>query len=157
MFFILAQIGCGFFLILKQGFLPNHKSKLFDFGFIGFLVLSAFGYKIVKFHHHLPLQYDVWPSTVHFQFEIGCWLLGAITFKIKGKIWQFLSLWNPLVVRFLFICELQDLNIIWLVNLKIYTWVFISCFFFFDFQLFIINLILLEKSRIIYQKCLFSL
>ena len=34
-----------------------------------------------------------------------------------------------MVVIFLFICELHDLDIIWLVNLKIYTEVFISRFF----------------------------
>ena len=34
-----------------------------------------------------------------------------------------------MVVIFLFICELQDLDIIWLVNLKTYTEVFISRFF----------------------------
>ena len=34
-----------------------------------------------------------------------------------------------MVVRFLFIYEFQDLDIIWLVNLKIYTIVFISGFF----------------------------
>ena len=92
--------------------------------------------KITKFHHHLTLQIDIWPSTIDFQSKFGCWLAGSITFKIQGEIWQFRSLWNPLVFSFLLICELKYLNIICLVNLKIYTEVFISGFFFmFDFSI----------------------
>ena len=39
---ISPKFGCGFLLILKQGFLPNLKPKFFDFSFIRFLVSSDF-------------------------------------------------------------------------------------------------------------------
>ena len=61
--------------------------------------------------------------------------MGAITLKIQGEIKKLWSLWNPLIVSFIFICEFQDLDIIWLVNCMILTEVFISRFFIIiDFQ-----------------------
>ena len=40
--FVLPKFRCRFLLILKHGFLPDFKSKMFYFGFFGFLVSSAF-------------------------------------------------------------------------------------------------------------------
>ena len=39
--------------------------------------------KFVEFQVHLTLQFNVWPSTVHFLSEFKCWLSGSITFKYK--------------------------------------------------------------------------
>ena len=50
----------------------------------------------------------------------------TITLKLQGEIQQFWSLWNPLNVIFLFICEFLDLDIIRLVNFMIFTEIFIS-------------------------------
>ena len=51
------KFGCGFLLILKQGFVPHLKFKSFDFSFIGFLVLSAFrGYLILKISSSFDLS-----------------------------------------------------------------------------------------------------
>ena len=48
-FFFSPNFTPGFLLIFKQGFISDLKSKSLDFGFIRFLILSAFcGYLIRK-------------------------------------------------------------------------------------------------------------
>ena len=131
LFFIFAQIWFGFFFwFSKKDFslilIPNHFILVSLYSLVHQISVDS---KIVKFHHHLTLQFDVRPFTAYFQSEFGRWLEGSITLKIQDEIWKILSLFNPLVVSFLFIYELQDLDIIWLVNLKIYTEVFIAGFF----------------------------
>ena len=63
-----------------------------------------------------------------FNTNLGIVLRVQFFLKYKLKFNNF-YLCNDLVVSFPFICEFQALDIIWLVNLKIYTEVFISGFF----------------------------
>ena len=56
-------------------------------------------------------------------------LRDQLLLKYKLEFENFCLFQNPMVVSFLLIDQLQDLDIIWLVNLKIYTEVFISGFF----------------------------
>ena len=54
-----------------------------------------------------------------FNPNLGIDLRGKLLLKDKVKFDNFWSLLNPLVFSGLFICELLDLDIIWLVNLMI--------------------------------------
>ena len=60
-----------------------------------------------------------------FNPNLGIDLRGQLLSKYKVKFDNFDLFGILLSVSFLFICKLQDLDIIWLVNLKIYTEVFI--------------------------------
>ena len=91
----------------------------------------------VYFYQGLTPQFVCWPIAVQNQSEFGHFLSRAITTQIEfghsqieGKIYQFLCHWNPLIVSFLCISDLLDLDIIWSVNLRILTETFISVIYY---------------------------
>ena len=68
-----------------------------------------------------PLNLTFYQLLFIFNPNLGVDLQDQLLFKYKLEFDDF--------GLFPFICELKDLDIIWLVNLKIYTEVFISGFF----------------------------
>ena len=57
---MLPKFDRRFLLIFEQKFLVDLKSKSLDFGFIGFLIKSAFfGYLIRKILSTFVLQFDI--------------------------------------------------------------------------------------------------
>ena len=100
-------------MISEQGFLIDLKSNSNEFYFIGSLVQSAFrGYLIHKFSSRFDPS--ICRLVNYSSKSIRIWTLTfeAIITNIQGKIYQFLFLWNPLIVSILLIGDFIYLDII---------------------------------------------
>ena len=80
-----AQIGCGFLLILKQGFLPDLKSKLFDFGFISFPWIEKLSNFIIIGPFNLTFDHLLFI----FNLKLGVDLQGKLLSKYTVKFDNF--------------------------------------------------------------------